>query len=306
MIFILMLIKLMTGSPIGNPAELGDVHWLRSIDEAQVKSKAEHKPILIIFQEIPGCITCRTYGNDVLSHPLIVDAIETNFIPLAIYNNKQGPDAEVLQRFNEPAWNNPVVRIVDENGKDLASRLNGNYSPHGLSDMMTNVMIKTRGTAPQYLQLLTDELDAEKRGTSVATYTMYCFWTGEALFGAVNGVISTSAGFQESKEAVKVEYDPNVISKSQLDKVAMQSTCKATSGGSIRPDVTPKYYLSNSKYRSIPMTEVQKCRVNSALAEGQNPDVYLSPAQLAFLKVTSSKNYVGQSLRDAWTSAKKA
>lgn len=305
MIYILMLLNLFAWSGPGNPTELGDVHWLRSMEEAQTRSKAEHKPILILFQEIPGCITCRTYGNEVLSHPLIVETIETYFVPLAIYNNKQGADAEILRRFNEPAWNNPVVRIVDEKGNDLISRLNGNYSPYGLSDMMTNVLVKTNGKAPLYLQLLTDELAAKQKGTATSTYTMYCFWAGEVLFGAVNGVITTNAGYQEGKEAVKVEYDPGVISKSQLDKIAQQSTCKATSGGSFRPDTTPKYYLTNSKYRGIPMTEIQKCRVNSALSEGQNADVFLSPTQLSFLKVVPQQNYVLASLTDGWKSAKK-
>ena len=64
-----------------NPVELGNVHWLRSYDDAQLKSKTEGKPILILFQEIPGCQTCRSYGSDVLTHPLLVEAIETYFIP---------------------------------------------------------------------------------------------------------------------------------------------------------------------------------------------------------------------------------
>src|SRR6187401_3636489 len=96
-----------------NPIELGDVQWLRSFDEAQAKSKKEGKPILILFQEIPGCETCKNYGSNVLTQPLIVEAIETEFIPLAIHNNKGGHDAEILRRFNEAAWNNPVVHIVD-------------------------------------------------------------------------------------------------------------------------------------------------------------------------------------------------
>src|SRR6187551_2627078 len=102
-----------------NPIELGDVHWLRSFEEAQIKSKKEGKPILILFQEIPGCQTCKNYGSEVLTHPLLVEAVETHFIPLAIHNNKSGKDAEVLKQYNEPAWNNPVVRIVDSNGADL-------------------------------------------------------------------------------------------------------------------------------------------------------------------------------------------
>ncbi len=105
-----------------NPVELGNVHWLRSFDEAQARSKKEGKSILILFQEIPGCQTCRTYGSDVLTHPLLVEAIETAFIPLAIHNNKGGADAEILKRYNEPAWNNPVVRIVDSHGSQILPR----------------------------------------------------------------------------------------------------------------------------------------------------------------------------------------
>ncbi len=267
-----------------NPVELGDVHWNRSLEEAQVKSKREGKPILILFQEIPGCQTCRNYGSEVLTHPLLVETIETNFIPLAIHNNKSGADADVLKRYNEPAWNNPVVRIVDANGNDLINRLSGNYSAAGLSNLMATVLIKQKGRAPAYLQLLTDELIAQQRGTSSATYAMYCFWTGEALFGRIDGVVKTTAGFQNGKEVVVVEYDPSILTKADLDKIAQNQKCSVSTTGSFRPDSTPKYYLSNSIYNVIPMTEIQKCRVNSAIAEGQDPKGFLSERQIALLK----------------------
>ena len=119
------------------------------------------------------------------------------------------------------------------------------------------------------------------------------------------GVIATSPGYQEGKEAVKVQYDPVVTSKSQLDKIANQSTCSVVAGGNFRQDATPKYYLSNSAYRGIPMTEIQKCRVNSALAERQDPEIYLSPGQLAFQKKSTQKNYVGFTLQEGWADAKK-
>src|SRR5688572_30357584 len=156
MIYLFFLMSNFFTSGTVNNVELGDVRWIRSMDEALIRSKSECKPILILFQEVPGCATCREYGSEVLSHPLIVEAIETHFIPLAIFNNKGGHDAEVLKQYNEPSWNNPVVRIVDEKGKDIVSRLNGNYSALGLAEMMTNVLIKVGGKAPVYLQLLTD------------------------------------------------------------------------------------------------------------------------------------------------------
>jgi hypothetical protein len=268
-----------------NPIELGDVQWLRSMEEAQAKSKAENKLIFILFQEVPGCQTCRDYGTDVLSHPLIVETIETYFIPLAIYNNLEGADAEVLARYKEPAWNNPVVRAVDLYGKDMAVRLSGVYTPVALASWMTKVLISNKGKAPLYLQLLTDELTAQQKGPASVTYSMHCFWTGEALFGQLNGVVKTTAGFQGGKEVVVVEYDPAVIAKTKLDQIAQKQQCTPLAKGDVRPDDTPKYYLSKSEYRDIPMTEIQKCRVNSALAEDQIPDMFLSARQLAMLKM---------------------
>ena len=137
---LILLLPIMVSSQI-NPVELGDVHWLRSYDEAQMRSKKEGKPILILFQEIPGCETCRNYGSDVLTHPLLVEAIETEFVPLAIHNNKGGHDGEILKRFQEPAWNNPVVRVVDSEGSNILPRLSGNYSAAGLTGLMTNALI---------------------------------------------------------------------------------------------------------------------------------------------------------------------
>ena len=69
------------------PIELGKVDWLRDMDLAQKQAKEDNKPIFLLFQEVPGCSTCQRYGKQVLSHPLIVEAIETCFVPLAIHNN---------------------------------------------------------------------------------------------------------------------------------------------------------------------------------------------------------------------------
>ena len=36
------------------PVELGKVAWLRDYDQAVQQAKQENKPILILFQEVPG------------------------------------------------------------------------------------------------------------------------------------------------------------------------------------------------------------------------------------------------------------
>ena len=165
------------------PEELGKVHWLRNYNEAVALAIKKDKPILILFQEVPGCLTCRNYGNNILSHPLIVEAIETLFVPLAIYNNKRGEDAKVLQSFGEPSWNNPVVRIVNNERMELAPRLGGDYSQLGIVNAMINALTVTGQVVPNYLNLLVEEFRATQGGLETATVGMYCFWTGEKEIG---------------------------------------------------------------------------------------------------------------------------
>ena len=69
--------------------ELGQVHWYRSYDKA----------LAVAAKEVPGCSTCRNYGHNVLSHPLMVEAIESLFVPLAIFNNKSGKDKNILDQY---------------------------------------------------------------------------------------------------------------------------------------------------------------------------------------------------------------
>jgi len=142
--------------------ELGAVNWLRDYDLALEQSTASGKPIFILFQEVPGCATCRNYGTQVLSHPLIVDAIESEFVPLAIYNNVLGVDRKVLEQYGEPTWNNPVIRIVNSKGKNIMKRHAGNYSAEGLVLYMSLALRAAGHGEPAYLSLLKEELSANQ------------------------------------------------------------------------------------------------------------------------------------------------
>ncbi len=131
-----------------NPKELGKVEWIRDFDVATELAAESKKPILILFQEVPGCMTCQRYGNVVLSHPLIVETIETYFVPLAIHNNKGGKDQSVLKLYHEPSWNNPVVRMVGADKRDILPRLNANYTPSGLVSYMIDGLTKLDQDVP--------------------------------------------------------------------------------------------------------------------------------------------------------------
>jgi hypothetical protein len=42
------------GQPSQNPVEVGNVHWGRDFDAALEMSAESGKPVLVLFQEVPG------------------------------------------------------------------------------------------------------------------------------------------------------------------------------------------------------------------------------------------------------------
>ncbi|MFN0175212.1 MAG: VPGUxxT family thioredoxin-like (seleno)protein, type 2 [Saprospiraceae bacterium] len=295
-------------SPINQPVELGKVHWLRDLDAGRAESQKSGKPILLLFQEVPGCSNCTRYGNTTLSQPLIVEVIETFFVPVCIFNNKGGKDAEALRIFGEPAWNNPVVRIVRADNQDIVLRMPNFNSPLQLVNGMRRALDLTGVTVPRYLELFEEELSARENGLETATFSMYCFWTGEGTFGAIPGVIETEPGFQDVKEVVKVQFNPAVTSRANLEKQTQPkniSSCAHNNG--FRSDREPKYYLAQTDYRFIPMTSLQACRANSLVGQRKSPDELLSPRQLELLKKVQEnpkkdwKSMIGQSMDEMWS-----
>lgn len=272
-------------NPTSQSEELGKVSWYRDYTEATALSRKTDKPVLILFQEVPGCMTCRNYGQNVLTHPLMVEAIENEFIPLAIYNNKTGKDRQILQLYNEPTWNNPVVRIVNADGKNLTERIAGQYSAKALYQTMIKVL-KNRGKAiPEYMKLLGEEISSVGNSKD-AYYKMYCFWTGEKQLGYNHGVVNTEAGFMSGSEVVKVTYNQKVISELELSKFAKEhSMTPISKDNSYRPATKDEdYYLQHSAYKHLPLTKLQRTKINTALGTGKSAKKYLSPKQLLWLK----------------------
>ena len=290
------------------PEELGLVHWQRDLDKGKAEAEKTGKPLLILFQEVPGCSNCTRYGNVTLSHPLIVEAIETYFVPVCIYNNKGGKDRDALQTFNEPAWNNPVVRVVGSDYSDVVPRIANFNSPAQLVRGIRNTLQATQQTVPAYIDLLFEELSAREAGLETATFSMYCFWSGEATFGNIPGVIETEPGFQDGKEVVKVQFNPSIVQKSDLEAATQPKGIQACSrNGGFSSDREPKYYLAQTDYKFIPMTSLQACRANALAGKNRKPDELLSPRQLAMLEKVQQnpkkkyKNAIGVSdLKKSW------
>ena len=301
--------------PKNNPAELGKVSWLRNYDEALAVAVQKNLPVLILFQEVPGCSNCTRFGHQVLSHPLIVEAIETCFVPLCIYNNKTGHDADVLKKYHEPAWNNPVVRIVDNKGADLVPRQPNFASMAATVTTINQGILKAGREVPGYMALLQTETESAESGhVSEAYFSMYCFWSGEKEIGGIDGVLATEAGFMHGKEVVRVTYRDDKVKLADLYTRAKSRGCAddvygpinkdnkiaVKPSGHYRKDEQDKYYVHGSPYRYVPMTELQKTRVNRALGTGRNPGEFLSPRQLAWLTSGSKTDCLSENIEKIW------
>jgi hypothetical protein len=108
-----------------------------------------------------------------LSHPLVVDAAQTLFVPACVHNNTDGDaDARVRAAFAEPAWNNPVVRVLDAERADLVPRVTDDWSLAGLTAAMVQGRTAAKLAVPAWLQCLHDEASARRRGLERAVFAM--------------------------------------------------------------------------------------------------------------------------------------
>lgn len=132
--------------------ELGRVAWMRDFEAALGEGRRTGKPVLVLFTEIPGCATVRGYGTEVLSDPLIVDIAKEHFVAVVVHNNRGGADGRVLRSFGEPAWNNPVVRVINSDRKALAPRLDGDYTVAGLARTLLEALTAAARPIPDALR----------------------------------------------------------------------------------------------------------------------------------------------------------
>ena len=93
-------------------------------------------------------MTCKDFGRGPLSDETILKAAK-EFVTVCIYNNATGNDGEVLKSFEEPAWNNPVVRFLDSDGKDIIPRKDGVYTTAALLERMKDAQSKFKTSRPE-------------------------------------------------------------------------------------------------------------------------------------------------------------
>ncbi|KAJ3195672.1 hypothetical protein HK101_011414 [Irineochytrium annulatum] len=284
--------------PTSNPPELGLVHFHTPLSSALALDKL----IYIQFQEIPGCGTCTRFGAEVLAHPLIVELIETLTTPVAVRNNTQSePDISIMRRYGEPAWNNPVARLVSpRTGADVAQRLSDIYAPRDVMAWLLS-SLSTAVALPAWVDIAAASVglalvrlpsgvvtDIRTVEPEVIVCEMGCYWEGERVLGGLTGVLRTWPGWCEGREVVEVTYDPKVITVGEIRDAAARNnfTVKRGSGPW---KITPvgygevKYHLKSRGgiLRYLPLTQMQQARINSAIGSGRGAEAswLLTPRQ---------------------------
>jgi len=103
-------------------------------------------------------------------------------------------------------------------------------------------------------------------------------------------------------EVVKVVYDKEQLKKKELDKYAIKSNCNPLpEDNDYRIDKDPQYYLKKSKYKYLPLSSMQKTKINAALAKGGNPTKLLSPTQALWLSEDDATDVLyTKDLQSAW------
>lgn len=259
-------------APGSQPVETGTVAWMRELDEALATSRETGRPVFALFQEVPGCAGCKQFGADVLSNPSVVEAIESEFVPLLIHNNTGGRDAEVLQAYGEPAWNYQVVRFLDSSGDDLIARRDRVWETGPLLARMVASLEAAGREIPDYLRLLEQEFSED---LDEAFLVQSCFWVGEMEIGQIEGVVRTEAGFMEGHEVTRVLYDPRALDIEGLYEQANErnvaSAVYSDDPGLAKLDGRTKT-SSRARYRKAPDSDQKRQlggRVRGSFTESQ-------------------------------------
>lgn len=266
-----------------NPIEVGEVNWKRDYQGALSTSRESGKPIFLFFQEVPGCFGCQNFGQQVLTHPLLVEAVEDEFVPVLVYNNRlTGRDAELLKRFDEPSWNYQIIRFIDADEQDVIPRRDRVWDLGGVAARMVEALEAVGRPVPNYLRAVVLEHDREQLRTAV--FAMSCFWTGEYQLGSIEGVVTTEAGFYQGREVTVVTYHQEQLALEQLIEEAAARRCAKSvyieSGSMAAESSLQVKRFERSGYRRAPSAD-QKKQIQQWLTAHE--ELQLTPLQLTKL-----------------------
>lgn len=111
------------------------------------------------------------FGEGPMSFPLIVEAAETLFHPVAIRNNVKGYEDEIRKQCKEPSWNYPVMRFVNDKREDILPRKDKLYSPGEVLERFTAALTASKQEVPKWLETVTRESAIDEVQTGLFAMT---------------------------------------------------------------------------------------------------------------------------------------
>ena len=293
--------------------EVGGIRYqFACLEDALMEARTSQKPVLCIEVHIPGNVTI---GREVLSHPLIVEAAETLFVPVQCRQANVSINVAGQIPYT-------TVRLLDDSGVDLVKPIKGKrISVASVASAMIEAMNACDLTVrvPTYLTLLNEEHSGRRwegptnclhRTDRQAVFGMTCPRQGEVMFARLNGVLSTRAGYYQGNHVVQVTYDTTRLSYCSLVQHVLQAYPMATifytsneerivgviqrqRHNAVRADIAefqetimnksvdPKHFLRTTMLRFVPLTDLQSTRANMHVSLGAFNEAMhlLSPRQ---------------------------
>lgn len=115
------------------------------------------------------------------------------------------------------------MRFFDKNESDIIPRHGKIWTMEKLVPRIEKVLTTKNIPIPETLKLL--KLDSQKKKHNTIALAMHCFWTGEMHLGAIDGVVTTEAGFYDKKEVTLVTYHTDTIDLKTLIQKAAKVKC---------------------------------------------------------------------------------
>jgi hypothetical protein len=311
-------------SPI--QGELGAVRYeTSSVEEAKKIAQERNMPIFCIQAEVPGDIES---GKDVLSHPLIVEALESMFvcaapkIPRKEFEDRYKPSA------GRKAWYT-TINFLDANGEELVPAIGGDtLVVPVIVDCIVRVLTQCKRPIPRYVSLLQEEQCGKstigcsgraKRNCRCIVFGIHDYDRTEVEFAKIDGVLATICGTYIGNRVIRIVYNPKVLSfttilhysterhladtiyyQTQDEKVAAQME---TSRLVEKPAIVKmehlfkivvhdmKSALRRSLLGKVPLTDLQATRINLLIHQGQFHEAtrLLSPRQFQVTRTPSER-----------------
>lgn len=273
--------------------ELGAIRYRDTHIEG---ARGQGRPIMCVKAEVPGDLGI---GLHVLSHPLIVEAAESLFVPTSVVLRKE---SNYTSRTSS-SWNT-TIEFLNKEGENVVPPFGDEMvSLAEVTRAMIDTLKACNKNVPKYLELLHKE---EKIKQQIKASSQFSISERKALFGATNcsqaevefadldGVLRTRIGILEGQQILEVEYteisfasllhervvhqkaknihtvyvqtmDERVAAQMELSRssepvmITKLPSYEAISFSRIQEGLSA---LRKTEFRFVPLTELQAMRIN--------------------------------------------